>query len=93
MLRQPGGQTRVDPSDYVVLEGVSVGRRAFRPYLSFIVWVNTPRQQRLDRGIARDGESMRSQWKRWMDAEDRYVEEEDPRSSADLIILGTAAVT
>jgi len=89
VLRQLGTQQRVDPCAYVILEGVSSSRRAFRAYLTFIVWVETPRQKRLNRGIARDGSSMRSQWKRWMEAEDRYVEEENPRRAANLIVLGS----
>jgi uridine kinase len=91
-LRQPGQHMRVDPSDYVILEGVSASRRAFRPYLTFTVWVETPRQQRLARGVARDGEDMRGQWERWMDEEDRYVEQENPRSAADVVVLGARPV-
>ena len=73
---------------YVVIEGISSSRRAFRPYLSFSIWVDTPRATRLARGLDRDGESMRLQWEQWMTDEDRYVELEAPDQHADLIVCG-----
>jgi uridine kinase len=80
----------IDPVGYVVLEGVSSSRQAFRPYLSFAIWVDTPRQERLRRGLERDGKIMRDQWDQWMSEEDAYIEREHPDQSADLIISGCA---
>jgi uridine kinase len=78
----------IAPADYVVLEGVAASRAAFRPYLTMSVWVETPRDERLRRGLARDGLSARSQWGRWMAEEDAYVEREQPQVKADIVVLG-----
>lgn len=72
----------------VIVEGVSSSRRAFRPYLTFAIWVETPRSLRLDRGLERDGHDLRSLWEAWIVAEDGFFAEERPDSSADLVVAG-----
>jgi len=79
----------VSPGGFVVLEGVSALREAFRPTLAFGIWVCTPRKERLRRGLQRDGVDAHEQWLAWMAAEDDYVRREDPAAHADLIISGT----
>jgi uridine kinase len=81
----------VVPAGYVVLEGVSASRQAFRPFLAFTVWVDAPSDVRLRRGLERDGEDARARWIEWMAAEDRYVEQERPDRHADMVIDGTEA--
>ena len=48
------------------------------------VWVETPRPERLQRGLARDGEEMRSQWLAWMAEEDRHFAADRTRERATL---------
>ncbi len=79
------------PTAYVILEGVSASRDAFRPFLSYTVWVETPREERLRRGLERDGVEARDQWDAWMAEEDAYIERERPREKADSVIKGTDA--
>jgi uridine kinase len=79
----------IEPGGLVVIEGLSSSREKFRPYLSLAAWVDAPRELRLERGIERDGESMRGAWLDWMASEDEWAAEEDPRSHADLIVSGT----
>jgi uridine kinase len=76
------------PSDYIILEGVSASRVAFRPYLTLSVWVQTPRELRLRRGLARDGADAHSKWLRWMAAEDAYIKREQPQRAADFVLSG-----
>jgi uridine kinase len=87
-----GGEERspvvVAPAELVVLEGVTASREAFRPYLAYAIWIETPRALRLARGLERDGEGARADWERWMAAEDRYVEREQPAEHADLVLPG-----
>jgi uridine kinase len=78
----------VQPAEFVILEGVTASRTAFRPYLAYSIWVETPREVRLKRGLRRDGLEARSQWEEWMDAEDRYVELERPAAHADCVLRG-----
>ena len=82
----------VPTSAYVVVEGVSSSRLAFAPYLSYAIWVETPRDVRLARGIARDGEGMRMYWEQWMAEEDRYVAEDRPDQRADLVVAGASKI-
>jgi uridine kinase len=79
----------LDAGGIVIVEGVTASREAFRPYLTFSIWVETPRDIRLARGLARDGDAAQPLWETWMAAEDRYVERERPREHADVIVSGT----
>ena len=79
----------IQPTRYLLLEGVSSSREAFRPYISFSIWIETPRQERLRRGLERDGKSARPQWEEWMMSEDEYIDREHPEQKADLVINGT----
>jgi len=53
------------------------------------IWIETPGQERLRRGLERDGEAARPQWEEWMVREDEYIEREHPAQKADLVINGT----
>lgn len=78
----------VEPTEFVILEGESASRAAFRPYLAFSIWIETPRAERLRRGLARDGEEARRQWEQWMAQEDDYMAREHPQEQADLVVRG-----
>jgi uridine kinase len=84
----PRPAATVPPADLVILEGVTASREAFRRYLAFSIWIDTPREECLRRGIARDGEHMRGQWERWLESEDAYVAREHPQEHVDLIVSG-----
>jgi uridine kinase len=73
----------------VIVEGVTTTRRAVADRLTYRVWVEAPRHQRLMRGLARDGEDHRDLWLRWQDEEDRFFTADQTRNRADLVI-GTA---
>jgi uridine kinase len=79
---------QVLPAAVVILEGVSACRAAFRPFLTYSIWIETPRKIRLSRGLERDGEQARAQWEQWMAAEDDYVRREKPQEQADLVLPG-----
>jgi uridine kinase len=78
----------VQPDEVVILEGVTALRRAFRPFVTYSVWIETPRELCLARGLARDGEGARENWERWLAAEDAYIERERPHERADLVVAG-----
>jgi len=75
-------------TETMILEGVSAARKEFRPYLTYAVWVDTPRELCLQRGLERNGEELRDQWERWFVDEDAYVARDDPVSYVDRIVLG-----
>jgi uridine kinase len=72
----------------VVVEGVYVARPALRGYYDLIVVVDAPRRLCLERQIAR-GENEPGQIARWRAAEEWYLERQDPRRGADLVIDGS----
>jgi len=79
----------VSPEGVIVIEGVCALHRLFREAYDLKVWVEAPRELRLARGLARDGEGARRIWEEtWMPNEDRYVERDDPISAADLTVDG-----
>ena len=73
----------------VLIEGVYMLRPELRDLYDLRVWVDCPRQIRLARGIARDGEAWRPRWEQdWMPSEDRYVAECQPIAIADVVVSG-----
>ncbi len=84
---RPGGSITVPPVDVLVLEGVSSGRCAIADRLSALVWVEiADRAARLERAVARDGESMRSFLARWQLDEDAHFTADGTRARADVVI-------
>jgi hypothetical protein len=52
------------------------------------VWIEAPEEERLRRGIERDGESHRSLWRRWMEEESQFFAADQTRDRANLIVPG-----
>lgn len=72
----------------VILEGVSSARKEFRPYLSYAVWVETPKEVCIARGVERDGGDMREQWEEWWTAEEAYIAEHQPQDYVNEVVRG-----
>jgi len=84
------GNRTVEPRGLIVVEGVCALHRMFREDYDLRIWVEAPREVRLARGVARDGEAARATWENvWMPREDRYVAQDDPISAAELIVDGS----
>lgn len=78
----------IDSGGVLVMEGVSASRLEFRPYLSYSIWVECPRDVRLARGLARNGPDSLPSWEQWMAAEDVYMAREHPIEHVQLIVNG-----
>ncbi|MCX4760560.1 hypothetical protein OG562_06185 [Streptomyces sp. NBC_01275] len=70
----------------VLIEGVGAGRRALRPYLACLLWLETPREDAWARGRSRDGEEQRDFWDGWVRAEVQHFAEDPSRPYADLLV-------
>ena len=81
-------QVHLRRTDFIVLEGVTASRDAFRGYLTYAIWVETPRDVRLERGLERDGEHALPQWEAWMEGEEQYRLREHPDTRADFVVRG-----
>ena len=73
----------------LILEGVSSSRKEFRPYLTFSIWVETPLEICLQRGLEREGQDARDKWIQWQADEKSYVDRDNPKAFANLVVDGT----
>jgi hypothetical protein len=78
-------------SPLIVIEGVTVARRAAGDAFAYRVWVDAPDDVRLARGLARDGESHRDLWLNSMSRERWFFEADGTRAAADLHVDGAPA--
>ena len=84
------GPPRALPSAPVVLvEGVGAGRRALRPHLAAVLWMDLDRETAWARGRARDGAEQREFWDGWVRAERTHFAEDPTRPFANLLVRQT----
>jgi uridine kinase len=76
----------------VILEGVGSARAAIVDRLAFAVWIETPADLRLARGIERDGEDSRDFWTSWITGEIAHYAADQTRDRADLIVDGAPSL-
>ena len=82
----------IEPAPIVIIEGVSAGRSEWAAHLSFLIWIETPREERLRRGVVRDGIAALDDWESWMASEDAHYERDPTRERADVVVDGTRPV-
>nr|WSY56445.1 hypothetical protein OG999_44115 [Streptomyces sp. NBC_00886] len=81
------GTPRALPAAPVVLvEGVGAGRRALRPFLARLLWLEMPQEQAWARGRLRDGAEQRDFWDGWVEAEREHFTKDPSRPYADLLV-------
>lgn len=79
----------------MILEGVSSSRSEFRDYISLSIFVDTPKDVCLERGVNRDTgtgkgiEELTKIWEEWFAEEDVYIKRDNPKENADIVIDGT----
>jgi uridine kinase len=78
----------VDPAPIIVIEGVSAARREWSMHLSYVIWIETSRELRLQSAVQRDGEDALDDWEIWMAEEDAHYAQDPTRERADAIIDG-----
>lgn len=80
----------VPAGGFVIVEGCYTMMQHLLPYYQFTIWVESPKEVRLQRGIERDGEEKRHLWEElWMPAEEVYIHAQNPIAAAHMIIKGT----
>jgi uridine kinase len=90
--RQLAEWHRVRVAPVVLIEGVGAARREFIDVLSRSIWVQTPAELRLARGLERDGADMLAFWTQWIAGENAHFAIDRARERADLIIDGNPHV-
>jgi uridine kinase len=80
----------------MILEGVGALRKEFRTYVSFGIFVDTPKEVCFQRGFERDrgqdgksDDEIKRRWQQWYEKEEVYMARDNPKAYADLILDGT----
>ncbi|MEU1479729.1 hypothetical protein [Streptomyces sp. NPDC005760] len=84
--RRFGPPRPLPPAPVILLEGVGAGRRALRPHLAQLLWMEVSREESWARGRSRDGAEQREFWDGWVVAERRHFAEDPSRPFADLLV-------
>ncbi|TPQ16018.1 uridine kinase family protein [Streptomyces sporangiiformans] len=74
------------PAPVVLVEGVGAGRRALRPYLACLLWMEVAHDDAWTRGRDRDGSAQSDFWVDWVTAEHRHFADDPSRPFADLLV-------
>jgi uridine kinase len=82
----------VPPCPLLVVEGVGSGAARFDHLRSLLVWIEAPHDERLRRGVERDGEAFAPHWEQWAADEEELFARERTRERADLHVDGTASL-
>lgn len=81
----PRSRTLV-PAPVILVEGVGAGRRALRPFLARLLWMELPRDEAWSRGRRRDGAVQSDFWDGWEPAERRHFAQDPSRPFAQSLV-------
>ncbi|MDX6361534.1 MAG: hypothetical protein QOC85_537 [Streptomyces sp.] len=84
--RRFGPARALPPAPVILMEGVGAGRRALRPWLAGLLWMELPRDEAWTRGRGRDGAALGEFWDGWVPAERRHFAEDPSRPFADALV-------
>ncbi|GHH75891.1 hypothetical protein GCM10018793_20530 [Streptomyces sulfonofaciens] len=84
--RRLGPARELPPAPVMIVEGVGAGRAALRPWLSCLLWMETPREESWRRGRRRDGPALDAFWDGWTAAERRHFAADPSRPFAHLLV-------
>ncbi|MFD3543334.1 uridine kinase [Streptomyces sp. NPDC058662] len=86
VARRSGPRRVLEPAPVVLVEGVGAGRRALRPSLARLLWMDTPRATSWGRGRNRDGRELSDFWDGWERAERAHFSDDPSRPYADTLV-------
>ncbi|MCK8681430.1 uridine kinase family protein [Streptomyces lichenis] len=85
-LRRFGPPRTLPVAEVVLIEGVGGGRRAVRPLLAGLLWMDRDREASWERGRRRDGPPQAAFWDGWTVAETRHFAADPSRPFADWLV-------
>lgn len=83
----------VEPAPIVIIEGVTAGRSEWAALMSFLIWIDTPRNERLRRVVERDWSEALEDSDTWMTEEDDHYARDPTKQRADAVIEFTTTAT
>jgi anthranilate synthase component 1/para-aminobenzoate synthetase len=85
------GDVRVTlPAEIVIVEGVGSAAAAARPFLSAVIWADSPEDIRRTRALDRDGGTYEPFWDQWAAQEEQWLRGDDVPGHADVHVLNRA---
>ncbi|TNB69622.1 aminodeoxychorismate synthase component I [Arthrobacter sp. BB-1] len=85
------GDSRVTlPAEIVIVEGVGAAAAPARPFLSAVIWADSPEEIRRTRALDRDGGSYEPYWDQWAAQEEEWLRTDDVPQHADIRVLNRA---
>jgi len=80
------GERELPPGPVVLVEGVGAGRRALRPHLTCLLWMDVAPPEAWRRGRRRDGPELAAFWDGWVRAEHTHFAEDPSYSYANFVV-------
>ncbi|MFB7615393.1 uridine kinase [Kitasatospora sp. NPDC056181] len=87
-LRRFASTAAVPLAPVVLVEGVGAGRRAVRPWLARLVWMELSAEDARRRGEERDGPALAEFWEGWAQAESAHFADDPSRPHAGTTVDG-----
>ncbi|PYC76405.1 hypothetical protein C7C46_22465 [Streptomyces tateyamensis] len=88
VARRFQGARTIPAAPVVLLEGVGAGRRALRPQLAALLWMELSAEDARERGLRRDGPELAGFWADWSRAEVAHFTADPSRPFAQLRVDG-----
>ena len=85
---KPGITVSFDPPQYLILEGVGSAQAVVRKYANYLIWIDVATELGLKRVLARDGNEIEAQMRKWQLLELDFFERDKTRECANLRIDG-----
>jgi len=85
-LRRFGPSRSLPAAPVVLIEGVGAGRRALRPHLARLLWMERGAEESWARGRRRDGNGLSGFWDDWTVAESRHFSADPSRPFAQTLV-------
>ncbi|HTY81549.1 MAG TPA: HAD hydrolase-like protein [Dehalococcoidales bacterium] len=78
------------PDTIVVLEGVFLFRKELAPFIDYKIWLEIPFEESQRRAISRDSRETNLKYvTKYLPAQRKYIQETNPRSTADIVVDNT----
>ena len=82
--------TSVPAAEVLLVEGCGSSPRVLDPWTTLRIWVEAPEPLRTERGLARDGQHLAEEWRRWQRREAVEFAAQETRTRADVRLDGAA---
>ena len=78
--------SQMEKSQLLILEGVGSGQLAIRDSLSALIWIDIEDSQGLARVLARDGNAIENQMRKWLATQEQHFRDESTQKAADFVL-------